>query len=83
MSLIPNNLGLPSSMASKIIPKDVLRGVREKMLFNITFESSPLLGSITILIPSLLDSSLISDIPFIFYSLTKLAIFSISLLLFT
>ena len=70
-------------MASKIIPKDVLRGVREKMLFNITFESSPLLGSITILIPSLLDSSLISDIPFIFSSLTKLAIFSISLLLFT
>jgi len=76
-------LGLPSSIASNIIPKEVLRGVKEKILLRITFESSPLLGSITILMPSLFDSSLISEIPFIFSSLTKLAIFSINLVLLT
>ena len=51
--------------------------------FKITFGLASLLSSITILIPSLSDSSLKSDIPVIFLSLTKSAIFSISLALLT
>jgi hypothetical protein len=45
--------------------------------------SSPLLSSITTLIPFLSDSSLRSVIPEIFFSLTSSAILSISLALFT
>ena len=79
----PNSWGLFLSMAKRIIPKVVLNGVSENKLFKITLGSSFLFGSITILIPSLLDSSLISEIPFIFSSLTRSAIFSINLLLLT
>ena len=51
--------------------------------FKITLGLASLLSSITILIPSLSDSSLKSDIPVIFLSFTKSAIFSISLALLT
>ena len=51
--------------------------------FNVTFGFASLLSSITILIPSLSDSSLKSDIPVIFLSLTRSAIYSISLALLT
>ena len=45
--------------------------------------STPLLSSITILIPSLFDSSLISLIPSIFLSLANKAIFSFKIDLLT
>ena len=45
--------------------------------------STPFLKSIATLIPSLLDSSLISLIPSIFFSLTNCAILSFSTALFT
>ena len=51
--------------------------------FNTTLGFASFFSSITILIPSLSDSSLKSDIPTIFLSLTKSAIFSISLALLT
>ena len=50
--------------------------------FKTNSDSSPFFNSITTLIPSLSDSSLKSDIPTIFFSFTKLAIFSIKEALF-
>ena len=69
--------------ANIIIPNVFCKSVYLYKLFNTNSLSSPFLISITILIPSLSDSSLKSEIPVIFLFLTNSAIFSINLDLFT
>ena len=75
--------GLPSTKATIFIENDVLICVCVYKLLRITGRFSPFFNSITIRIPSLSDSSLNSDMPSIFLSLTSSAIFSISLALLT
>ena len=75
--------GWPSTMERFITPNVPCICVCRKRLFSITSETSSLLSSTTILIPSLSDSSLISDMPSIFLSLTSSAIFSMSFVLLT
>ena len=75
--------GFPSTIAKVLNPKELSICV---FLYNCLFTvsgSTPLLRSIDTLIPSLLDSSLISLIPSIFFSLTNCAILSLRTDLFT
>ena len=65
-----------------LTPKALSNGVKEYKLLRITSGFCPDLNSITILTPSLSDSSLISDIPSTFLSLASSAIFSTNLALF-
>ena len=68
--------GLPSTIANVLKPKELSIWV---FLYSCLFTvsgSTPFLKSIDTLIPSLLDSSLISLIPSIFFSLTSWAILS-------
>ena len=76
-------LGLLSTIAKVLKPKELSILVS---LYNCRFivsGSIPLLSSSTTLIPSLLDSSLISLIPSIFLSLANWAIFSFKIDLLT
>ena len=75
--------GVPSTRASKIIPKVSWSWVCLYSWFNTTSGTASLLVSITTLIPSLSDSSLSSAIPSIFLSLASSAIFSIRFALLT
>jgi len=63
-------------MARRMIPKDVSICVNLYRLLRTTMAMASRLISMTILIPSLSDSSLISDIPSIFLARTSPAIFS-------
>ena len=75
--------GLPFTIASVLNPKEVSIWV---FLYNCLLTvsgSTPFLKSIDTLIPSLFDSSLISFIPSIFFSLTSWAILSFKTDLFT
>ena len=68
--------GFPSTIANVLKPKELSIWV---FLYNCLFTvsgSTPFLKSIDTLIPSLFDSSLISLIPSIFFSLTNWAILS-------
>ena len=68
--------GLPSTIANELKPNELSICV---FLYNCLLTvsgSTPFLKSIDTLIPSLLDSSLISFIPSIFFSLTSCAILS-------
>ena len=70
--------GFPSTIAKVLKPNELSICV---FLYNCLFTvsgSTPFLKSIDTLIPSLLDSSLISFIPSIFFSLTNWAILSLS-----
>ena len=75
--------GFPSTIAKVLKPNELSIWV---FLYNCLFivsGSTPFLKSIATLIPSLLDSSLISLIPSIFFSLTNWAILSFKTDLFT
>ncbi len=69
--------GLPSTIASVLKPKELSIFVNLYNCLLTVSGSTAFLSSITTLIPSLLDSSLISLIPSIFFYLTNCAIFSI------
>ena len=65
------SFGVLFTKATLFTPKALSRGVREYKLFKITSGFCPDLISITILTPSLSDSSLISDIPSTLLSLAS------------
>ena len=77
------NLGCLPHNASILTPKVVASWVYLNKLFLTTSGLASRLSSITIRIPSLSDSSRISEIPVILWSLTSSAIFSIKTALFT
>ena len=78
-----NTFGWPFTNTVKLIPNDCSNCVCENKLFSKTSTDSPFLTSITIRIPSLSLSSLISLMLSIFFSLTNSAIFSSVRALFT
>ena len=75
--------GLPSTIAKVLKPKEDSIEVSLYNCLLIVSGSTPLLKSITTLIPSRLDSSLMSLTPSIFFSLERSAIFSFKIDLFT
>ena len=82
-SLSVHVLGLPSTIARVLNPKELSIWVFLYSCLLIVSGSTPFLRSIATLIPSLFDSSLISFIPSIFFSLTSWAILSFKTDLFT
>jgi len=64
-------LGFPSTIAKVLKPKELSIDVFLYSCLLIVSGSTPFLKSIATLIPSLFDSSLISLIPSIFFSLTS------------
>ena len=83
ISLRFTSFGWPSDKTVKLIPNDCSNCVCANKLFSNTSTESPFLTSITTRNPSLSDSSLISVMPSIFFSLTSSAIFSNILALLT
>ena len=75
-SLRFRTLGLPFTIAKVLKPKEDSIDVSLYSCLLIVSGSTPLLKSTTTLIPSRLDSSLISLTPSIFFSLERSAIFS-------
>ena len=83
MSLMLSILGTPSTRASMIHPNVSWSCVCLKSWLSITLALTSFLSSMTTLIPSLEDSSLISVIPSILLFLTRSTIFFIRSDLFT
>ena len=71
ISLRLRTLGTLFTKATLLIPYEFSKGVRANRLFRITSGFVPVFNSITILTPSLSDSSLISDKPSILLSLAS------------
>ena len=78
-----HNFGLPSTRTTLLIPKTCSNCEFLNKLLRTTSGTSPFFNSITALIPSLSDSSLISPIPSSFFSFTSSAILSSIRALFT
>ena len=78
-----NKRGRPSTKQMLLTENEVCKAVNLYNLFNTTFAIASRLISNTIRIPFRSDSSLKSEIPSIFLSLTKSAIFLIISALFT
>ena len=75
-SFNPSIFGLPSTIAKVLKPNEDSTDVNLYNCLLTVSGSTPLLRSITTLIPSLFDSSLMSLTPSIFFSLESSAIFS-------
>ena len=82
-SLRFSNLGRPCTKATLFTPKEDCKAVCFSNVFKTTLDMASFFTSITIRIPSRSDSSLILEIPSIFFSLIKSAIRDISSALLT
>ena len=78
-----NNSGRPSTRHMLFTENEVCKDVYLYSLFNTTFAMASRFISKTIRIPFLSDSSLKSEMPSIFLSLTKSAVFRMRSALFT